>query len=117
MAMYRRSSAKGLALFAVATILVCAAEASKAEHRTVAAEKVPAGQEVLKLPVRVVDPNGKPIPKANVIPWALRSSQGHGWWRKGDEGAKISPKDVVTDANGVATVLYPKFADLEEQVR
>jgi hypothetical protein len=75
------------------------------------------GQQMLKLPVRVVDPAGKPVATAKVSPWALRSSQGHGGWRKGDERANRDPTAVVTDENGTATILYPLYRNLEEQVR
>ena len=60
---------------------------------------------------------GKPVAKAKVTPWAFRSSQGHGWWRKGDEEAGVGPTDVLTDKDGNATVLYPKYRDVQEQIR
>src|SRR5688572_13399747 len=42
-------------------------------------------RRVLELPIRVIDKSGNPVPEAKVTPWALRSSQGHGLWRRGDE--------------------------------
>ncbi len=39
-------------------------------------QAVESKQQMLKLPVRVVDPDGKPVANAKVTPWALRSSQG-----------------------------------------
>ncbi|MEX2115078.1 MAG: hypothetical protein WD845_17925, partial [Pirellulales bacterium] len=75
------------------------------------------GQQVLELAVLVVDTSGKPVAQAKVTPWALRSSQGHGWWRKGDERAAVGPEDFFTDAAGNATVLYPYYRDLDEQIR
>ncbi len=53
-----------------------------------ASVELPAGrQQMLELPVRVVDSDGKPVSGARVTPWALRSSQGHGWWKDKDKGA------------------------------
>jgi hypothetical protein len=75
------------------------------------------GQQMLKLSVRVVDPTGKPVTKAKVSPWALRSSQGHGSWDKNDLRANMDPAAVITDENGAATVLYPLYRHVEEQIR
>ena len=72
-------------------------------------------QELLELPIRVIDKQGAPISGAKVTPWALRSSQGHGWWGKDDERAKVSPKAVRTDADGRAVVRYPRYHDSQEQ--
>ncbi len=80
-------------------------------------KQLPGAQQMLPLPVRVIDATGKPVAKAKVRPWALRSSQGHGWWRKGDEEAGVGPTDVLTDKDGNATVLYPKYRDVQEQIR
>ena len=74
-------------------------------------------QQMMKLPVWVVDPEGNPVAKAKVTPWALRSSQGHGLWSDDDKRGKVGPKEVVTDENGEATVLYPRLRDVEEQIR
>lgn len=74
------------------------------------------GQELLSISVRVVDPEGKPVAGAKVIPWALRSSQGHGLWKsdgKGDQG----PAEINTDVEGIATIVYPRFRYLDERVR
>lgn len=73
-------------------------------------------QQMLQLPVRVVDKDGKPVAAAKVTPWALRSSQGHGWWRK-DDKMEVGPTAVLTDADGTAVVLYPLYHDSEEQIR
>jgi hypothetical protein len=73
-------------------------------------------QKMLKLPVRVVSPEGKPVPNATVTPWALRSSQGHGWWGKEDERSGMGPEPVITDTGGNAVVLYPNFRDAVEKV-
>ncbi len=74
-------------------------------------------QQMLELPVRVVDAEGKPVAKAKVTPWALQSSQGHGEWSKDDDRAGIGPADVYTKEDGSATVLYPRYRDAEEQTR
>jgi hypothetical protein len=85
---------------------------SSADHA-----KLPAGQKILELPIRVVDPDGKPVAKVKITPWALRSSQGHGWWRADDKRAGFGPQSVVTDDNGAAAVLYPLYRSAEEQTR
>jgi hypothetical protein len=76
-----------------------------------------AGQQVLELPVRVVDKSGRPIADVKVTPWALRSSQGHGLWRKGDKEAHLSPESAFTDSDGAIAVGYPAFRDSKEQIR
>jgi hypothetical protein len=77
---------------------------------------LPDGQQMLKLPVRVVDEDGEPVAGAKVIPWALRSGQGHGWWSQGDEGSGVDPAEVETDSEGRAEVTYPRYRDVEEHV-
>lgn len=73
------------------------------------------GQELLSLPVKVVDPDGKPVDGAAIRPWALRCSQGHGWWR--DDGLGNSePPTVKTNAAGEADVPFPKYAIAKEKV-
>ena len=74
-------------------------------------------QEMLELPVRVVDADGEPVARAKVTPWALRSSQGHGWWREADERAGVGPRDVFTRKDGTAAVHYPRYRDIEERIR
>jgi hypothetical protein len=74
-------------------------------------------QQMVELPVRVVDAEGKPVAKAKVTPWALRSSQGHGLWRQDDSRADIGPKDTFTDAAGTAAILYPYYRDRRERIR
>ncbi|TWT42935.1 M56 family metallopeptidase [Botrimarina hoheduenensis] len=75
-------------------------------------------QSVETFTVRLVDAAGQPIADARVTPWALRSSQGHGWWRKDeDDPASLGPVAVTTDAAGEATIAYPHFRDSDEGVR
>jgi len=76
-----------------------------------------AKQELLELWLRVVDPDGEPVAGAKVTPWALRSSQGHGWWTKDDVRAGVGPREVVTDMNGLAVVEYPNYRSLEERTK
>jgi len=78
---------------------------------------IPAGQFMVRLPVRVVDADGKPVADAKIFPWALRSSQGHGLWRADDKRAELGPKEVVTDESGAAEVAYPYYRDYQEQIR
>lgn len=73
-------------------------------------------QQMLKLPILITDPDGKPVANATVTPWALRSSQGHGWWSKDNKDVGVGPEPAVTDENGVATVLYPKYEDFREKI-
>ena len=74
----------------------------------------PYEQQMIDLPVRVVDPEGNPVRGAVVVPWALRSSSGHGSWRE-DFGLGAPPR-LVTDADGRALVPYPRFTNLDEGV-
>lgn len=75
------------------------------------------GQSMIELPVRVINKNGTPIDNAKIKPWALRSSQGHGPWQENDKGAGVGPKEVVTDAEGNAIVLYPLYRHVDERIR
>ena len=84
---------------------------------TPAAQKQTPRNQMLKLPVRVVDADNKPVANAKITPWALRSSQGHGLWENNDKRAGVGPKEVVTSKDGIATVLYPHYRDVQEQVR
>ncbi|TWU36008.1 hypothetical protein [Novipirellula artificiosorum] len=76
------------------------------------------GQLIKKLPVRVVGPEGRPVSGVQVTPWALRSSQGHGWWRDdSDDRSELDPTVVTTDTEGLATVEYPFYRDAAERTR
>jgi hypothetical protein len=94
----------------------CTADTQSPSAAVSALSELAGAQEMLKLPVRVVDADGKPVANAKVIPWALRSSQGHGMWRKEEDPAGVGPNDVVTDADGNADVLYPKYRDVQESI-
>jgi hypothetical protein len=74
------------------------------------------GQQILALTVRVVDQDERPIARAKLSPWALQSSQGHGGWKKEDKESKVSPEDVMSDADGLATLRYPKYRSLQERI-
>jgi hypothetical protein len=82
-----------------------------------AIDELVGAQQMAELKVRVVDSDGKPVAKAKVTPWALRSSQGHGWWHKDDTRADVGPKDAFTDEAGSATVVYPYYRDRRERIR
>jgi hypothetical protein len=92
--------------------LLPSADASSKEVTAAAAPR----QELLPLEVIVVDPDGQPVAGAKILPWALRSSQGHGLWRSNDNGDP-SPTEVTTDAAGNATVDYPRLRNVDERVR
>jgi hypothetical protein len=107
----------GAAAIAMSFVTISPAETTSFDPVAIALAKMANGQQLLKLPVRVLDSDGKPVAKAKVTPWALRSSQGHGLWRKDDERAGVGPKDVFTDEDGTAAVLYPQYRDFKEQIR
>ena len=75
-----------------------------------------AAQEMLALPICVTNAEGQPVAGAIVIPWALRCSQGHGSWCVEGFGDSLPPT-VTTDAEGKATVPYPRFAVTKERIR
>jgi hypothetical protein len=54
--------------------------------------------------IKVVAEDGSGIEGASVKPWALRAGNGHGVWNE-ELG---SPREVVTNAAGECTVVYPK---------
>jgi hypothetical protein len=96
MSMYQaRAAAGALLIVFLATGLCGAAEsdALKASDADAALKDIGGRQEELELPVRVVSPDGQPVAKAKVTPWALRSSLGHGPWRDHPkERAGFGPK-------------------------
>ena len=71
-------------------------------------------QEMIKLPVKVVDEDGQPLAGVKIIPWALRSSQGHGGWPEKLFGE--IPQDE-TDDDGHAEITYPRYNIPGEFVR
>src|SRR6478672_9755359 len=82
---------------------------------SLAAPAKPAAQEMVSLSVHVVDPDGKPVAHAKVVPWALRCSQGHGLWRP-DGFGKSKPPEYTTDDAGSCEVKYPRYAIADERV-
>lgn len=110
----------GIGLRAAALVLslvTCvAAQAPNVDRTSARYSKICGERQNVTLAVRVVDPDGKPVAKAKISPWALRSSQGHGYWRK-DDRAELAPVDVVTDAEGSAKITYPFYCDWKERVR
>ncbi len=101
-------------LMAAAALLLLIALAAIIPWRLAAQES---GQQMLVLPVRVVDADGEPVAKAKLTPWALRTSQGHWGWGKDDKVAGVGPKDVFTEQDGTAAILYPQYRDVQEQIR
>ena len=79
--------------------------------------KLNGGQLAKTFQVQVTDSNENPIVGATVTPWALRSSQGHGRWSGGDDRAEMPPKPATTGADGVATIRYPFYRDVDELTR
>jgi len=89
----------------------------KSSKATTSSSGLRGRQQMMTLPVRVVDPAGKPVARVKVFPWALRSSQGHGpWMTESEERAQIAPQEVITDADGAAPALYPLWRDVAEGV-
>jgi hypothetical protein len=58
--------------------------------------------------IRVVDTAGKPIAGATIRPDGLRPKRINGHWRW-DENKAVKPSPVVTDAQGIARVPYPRY--------
>ncbi len=73
-------------------------------------------QALLPLPVRLVDAGGEPVAGAKIIPWALRSSQGHGSWSKDGQGGS-EPPEFTTDTEGRTEIVYPRYSYADERVR
>jgi hypothetical protein len=102
-------------LIAAVSVSCSATETQTTEAPAIGQEK--GTQQVLELPIRVVDKDGKPVANAKVTPWALRSSQGHGWWRKDDKLIQVDPMAVRTSEDGTAAVPYPRYRIHQELVR
>jgi len=74
-------------------------------------------QQVKTFDVQVKDEHGTPISGVTVTPWALRSSQGHGRWGGTEERAEMEPEPSSTNVDGIATICYPYYRDVDEQTR
>ncbi|PHQ34034.1 hypothetical protein [Rhodopirellula bahusiensis] len=75
-------------------------------------------QATLTFELKVTNDKGDPIDGAEVTPWALRSSQGHGVWRAdGEDQSKMKPTTVATNRDGIAIVAYPFYRDASENTR
>ncbi len=73
-------------------------------------------QEVLTFEVVVINSEGEPVKDAEVTPWAIGSAQGHGAWNEKAAGG-VKAEAVMTDSSGKATIRYPKFSNVAEEVR
>ncbi len=113
----KRGVVGGAVAIAASLVASSSAEPPNLDPVKGAIDELIGAQRMVELPVRVVDADGKPVAKAKVTPWALRSSQGHGLWAKDDSRADVGPKDALTDAAGTATVLYPYYRDRRERIR
>ncbi len=79
--------------------------------------KMNGGQLAKSFQVQVTDSDENPIVGATVTPWALRSSQGHTRWRVADDPAEMPPEPATTGDDGVATIRYPFYRDVDERTR
>jgi hypothetical protein len=78
----------------------------------------PAGTQAIRsIAIHVTNEDNQPIADVLITPWALRSSQGHGWWDDDDKWAKVGPKAVRTDEHGAANISYPYYRDVTEATR
>jgi len=100
-----------IALHVAAAIVVMSAAICPSE--SVTSDGV--GQEMHEIRIQVVDPQGQPVEGAEVIPWALRCSQGHGMWSLNGL-ARSTPPVLRTDAGGKAVVPYPRYAIVDELI-
>lgn len=101
----------GLFSFLVATVV-----ADQAANDAIMAE-LGGGQLAKTFQVQISDDDGKPIAGVTVTPWALRSSQGHGRWSGGDDPADMPPQPATTGDDGIATIRYPFYRDVDELTR
>lgn len=101
-------------LFLVMSLLTLSAFAAP-PRQAADEEKVNEKQEVLSFEVFVRDHNGDPVKDAKIKPWAIGSAQGHGQWNEKATGLK--PEISITDSIGKATVQYPVFSNVEEEIR
>lgn len=72
------------------------------------------GQELVELKIKVEN-NDQPIEGAEIAPWALGCALGHGMWKENDKESGVDPVKVKTNAEGIATVVYPKVRVLERK--
>ncbi|HTU26000.1 MAG TPA: M56 family metallopeptidase, partial [Pirellulales bacterium] len=77
---------------------------------------IEAQTDTLQKTVRVVNELGEPVAGATVAPRAIRSVQGaHGVWMPGGFGDSTPPV-LTTDADGKATIPFPRFARAAERI-
>ena len=103
----------------LSTVLICySLYGEPSTPLGVALDEPPLGLQVAKsLAIRVLDPAEQPVHGATVTPWALRSSQGHGWWSSKDDPSEMRPTEVITNEAGEATIAYPHFRNADEGTR
>lgn len=93
-------------------VLICCAVTHDLSSTAKSEEPLP--QEMISLPVKVVDEDGQPVAGVKIIPWALRCSQGHGQWHEETLG---KCPEFLTDANGRAAITYPYYTEPGEFIR
>lgn len=94
---------------------VVQAEVAAGKTQTAVAEDAAENNPRLSKRIRVVDLEGKPIEGATIKPWAIQCSQGNGPWHKKGFGAS-DPPVAMTDADGRATIEFPRYAIVDELV-
>ncbi|MCU0718420.1 MAG: hypothetical protein MUC83_01855 [Pirellula sp.] len=102
-------------MFAIVGMFLCSCTTHSQESKP--AENF---SSVGKIPILVVDELDKPIPGVKLVPWALRSGQGHGVWGAFEGKPDVSGMDPIsemTDQDGTAEILYPILRDAKEQVK
>ncbi len=109
----RRPSAGGQCFTLLAWAVV---SFSLVVHADEPADAPPAkqGAELTKR-IRVLNQKGEPVVGATVIPWAVRSKQGHGAWRVADAYDAEPPK-MITDAEGRGSFAFPEFLDKDGRI-
>ena len=107
--MRHRSKVMLLAIVTLTTVLHLPALGVKAADESENSESKNSVPMLTKR-FRITNPQGQPVAGATVIPWAVRSEQGHGPWRINDDYT-AKPPTIVTDAEGRGEFAFPRFID------
>ena len=110
---------RAICLLLTLSVLVMAGCESQSTTHSSSVDEQPrietVSQQLLSFSMMVNDADGQPVAGARLKPWAVRSSLGHGLWTEESTGG-TGPEEVTTNADGIATVVYPMYRNVDEQI-
>lgn len=86
---------------------------------TISSKPTPGNQNAMRQAIRVVDPSGNPVADAVLTPTYLISSQGTLMWEDNEDAikkAELGPQATQTNAEGIASLIYPRYTNVQEGI-